>query len=176
MKERIKRILPKQHQLKQYKSLNVFGEMLHHPNLWRFNRNSIALAFAVGLFFAWVPVPFQMALAAGVALIVHSNLPISMALVWITNPVTMPPLYYFAYKVGAKLLHIPTQKFKFELSFEWLFSTLKDIWKPFLFGCGVIGIFSAVIGYFAVHALWRYSVARNWRLRQVKRIKAAELD
>jgi uncharacterized protein (DUF2062 family) len=49
----------------------------------------------VGLFCAFIPVPFQMLLAAPSAIIFSANLPVSIALVWITNPITMPPIFFF---------------------------------------------------------------------------------
>ena len=35
----------------------IFGKLIYNPNLWHFNRHSVAKAFSVGLFFAWIPVP-----------------------------------------------------------------------------------------------------------------------
>jgi uncharacterized protein (DUF2062 family) len=58
------RFLPKPQTIRDNKTLQIFGDWLHEPNLWHLNRRSVAGAFAVGLFFAWMPVPFQMALAA----------------------------------------------------------------------------------------------------------------
>jgi hypothetical protein len=41
------------------KYLGWLSKHLHHSGLWNFNRKSIAKAFAVGLFCAFIPVPFQ---------------------------------------------------------------------------------------------------------------------
>ena len=93
-KKIIKRMMPDHQTIKENKYLKIFGNLLHNANLWHLNRHSVAKAFAVGLFFAFIPVPFQMVLAAGLAIIVHANLPLSIALVWITNPLTMPFIFY----------------------------------------------------------------------------------
>lgn len=41
---------------------------------------------AVGAFYAFVPFPWQMLLAAITALWLRFNLPVAVAMVWITNP------------------------------------------------------------------------------------------
>jgi len=156
-----KRILPDPHVIMNNKSLKIFGSLLRKPNLWHFNRRSIAGAFAVGMFFAWVPVPFQMVLAAGAAIWFNTNLPMSIALVWLTNPLTMGPMFYFAYLVGTWFIGSPEMAFSFELSMDWLTSGLLAIWKPFLFGCLIIASLSSVIAYFSVNFLWRYSVRKQ---------------
>lgn len=115
-KKLIKRFMPSHDRIKQQKALKIFGSVLYNPNLWCLNRRSAAGAFAVGLFIAFVPLPSQMIMAAGVAILCGVNLPLSVALVWISNPITMPVLFYFAYRVGAWLLHCPEQDFHFELS------------------------------------------------------------
>ncbi|MCE9969096.1 DUF2062 domain-containing protein, partial [Aeromonas salmonicida] len=84
----IKRWMPDQKTLKENKRLQLFGNLLLDNNLWHLNRRSAAGAFGVGLFMAWIPVPCQMLLAAGGAIACRVNLPLAVALVWLTNPIT----------------------------------------------------------------------------------------
>jgi len=164
----IKKYLPDSHKIREHKSLKMFGSLLHEPNLWHLNRKSVSLAFAVGLFFVWVPVPFQMALAAGMAILVHSNLPISVVLVWLSNPVTMPPLFYFAYKLGAWILGSPELEFHFELSYEWLETEMLAIWKPFLTGCFTLAVLSSAAGFVSIRLLWRMSIVNYLKQKRKK--------
>lgn len=167
-KKLIKKYLPDPEALKKNKNLQFLGERLHEPNLWHLNRRSVSIAFAIGLFCAWIPTPGQMAIAAVGAFYFRGNLPISVALVWITNPLTMPPMFYFAYWVGLKLLVLPSPVIDFEFTVDNVMSGLGDIWQPFLFGCLVLGIISAVIGYFGIQGFWRYSISKQWLSRKKK--------
>ena len=170
-KRLLKKYMPDPHTIREHKSLQMFGTLLHDQNLWHFNRRSVAKAFAVGFFFMMIPVPFQMALAAGAAIIVRSNLPLSVALVWISNPLTMPPMFYFAYKVGAWVLQTPEVEFTFEPTMEWLTNGMLAIWQPFIFGCIFLGIIFSVTGYIGIRLLWRWSVVKKL---QEKRQNAAQ--
>ena len=76
-KKLIRRYLPDAHKIRDHKHLRLFGTLLHDPNLWHLNRRSVAGAFAVGLFMAFVPMPFQMIPAAALAILLRVNLPIS---------------------------------------------------------------------------------------------------
>jgi uncharacterized protein (DUF2062 family) len=137
------------------------GTLLHDPNLWHLNRRTVSGAFAIGLFVAWIPVPFQMVLAALAAILVRVNLPISAILVWISNPFTLFPMFYFAYRVGATMMGVQTLPFAFELSFDWLVTELVRVWRPFLLGCFLMGCLSALAGYATVRTLWRLYVLRR---------------
>ncbi len=167
-KKIIKRFMPDHNTIKNNKHLQIFGELLHNANLWHLNRRSVAKAFAVGLFFAFIPVPFQMILAAGIAIIVHANLPLAIALVWITNPLTMPAIFYFCYIVGTWALNAPKQEFIFEASWQWVLDSVSTIGPSFLLGCGILAITFSIIGYFSIHLLWRYSVSKEWKKRQTR--------
>lgn len=167
----LKKYTPNKDIIKKHKLLKIFGKFLHDPNLWHFNRFSVSRAMAVGLFFAWIPVPFQMSLAAFGAIIFNANLPLSVALVWLTNPITMPPLFWFSYIVGAKILNLPLKPMKFELSIDWLCSLIGDLWKPFLLGCLICAIVSAILGYIVTRLFWRYLVIKKWQERLKRRIK-----
>ena len=165
-KKLIKRLMPDHQSIKDNKHLKIFGSLLHNPHLWHMNRHSVAKAFAVGLFFAFIPVPFQMILAAGIAIMIHANLPLSIALVWITNPLTMPAIFYACYIVGTWIVGTPAQEFVFEASWQWVVESLSTIGPAFLLGCGVLAITFGIIGYLGIQALWRYSVAKAWQQRK----------
>ncbi|NKF52432.1 DUF2062 domain-containing protein [Shewanella sp. WXL01] len=164
-KKFIEKYMPNPEELKNHKYLKVFGNLLHKPNLWALNRKSAPGAFAIGLFAAWVPIPFQMILAAALAIFFNVNLPVSVALVWLTNPVTMPFMFYAAYLLGAKIMGRPEQEFHFEASWAWVESSLSTIGLPFLVGCGVLAVVSAIVGYFVMSNLWKYNVLFKWNKR-----------
>lgn len=119
----------------------------------------------------WVPIPFQMVLAAAVSIFIRSNLPISVVLVWITNPLTMAPMFYFAYALGTWMLNTPTNQFTFELSFQWLMSEMLVIWKPFLTGCFSLAAVSGIAGFFTIRMLWRLHIVRYIKQKALKRLK-----
>jgi len=164
-KKLLKKYMPSPESIKENKNLRFLGDKLHEPNLWHLNRRSVSAAFAIGLLVAWVPTPGQMLIAAVIALFFRANLPISVALVWITNPLTMAPMFYFAYLVGLWTLQQPSPDADFQFSVESLMASLSDIGGPFLLGCGILGVASAVIGYFGIRLFWRWNVVKQWKLR-----------
>jgi uncharacterized protein (DUF2062 family) len=166
----IKRYMPDHEKIRNNKQLNkVFGTLLHDPNLLHLNRRSVSMAFFVGLFMAFVPLPIQMVLAAAIAILIRCNLPIAVGLVWITNPITMPPIFYFSYKVGTWVLGTPERKFTFDLSWEWLGTKLVAIWEPFLLGCAISGLFFGLLGYVTIRLLWRLHIIKHIKERKKKR-------
>lgn len=165
-KKLIKKYTPTPEKLKSHKYLSFLNVFFGSPNLWHLNRNSVAKAFFVGLFCAFLPIPFQMVFAALLAIPFRANIPISVALVWISNPLTMPFLYYGCYKVGDFILGGTGTNFAFELSWDWVMNGMLLIWKPFLLGCFIVGLASGVLGYLGIKAYWRWYIVNKWRLRQ----------
>jgi len=165
----IKRWMPDPQKIKQHKHLRYLGSRLHEASLWHLNRRSASGAFAVGLFFAWMPVPMQMLFAALFAVFFRVNLPLSVMLVWISNPLTMPPMFYGAYLFGVKLLGAEKQRFNFEISLQWLTDSISTIGPPFLLGCVIFGALSSIVGYGAIRLLWRISVIKELNQRRKKR-------
>ena len=173
-KKTLKQILPHPTRIREIRSLHILGDWIYATNLWHINRYSASMAFFVGLFVAFMPVPGQMVLAALLAVLLGCNLPLSVSLVWITNPVTMPAIFFLAYKIGALLIDVPLKEVHFELSFYWLSHSMAKIWKPFLLGCFICGLFFGSLGYFTISMLWRWRVSQRWRHRKRQREQARE--
>lgn len=110
-----------------------------------------------------------MLLAAATAVVIRCNLPLSVALVWITNPITIPPMFYFTYQVGARLLDVPAQVDGIELSLDWLVTQAGHVWKPLLLGSLLCGVIAATAGYFLSLWLWRRQVIQRWERRRALR-------
>ncbi|RKZ34513.1 MAG: DUF2062 domain-containing protein [Gammaproteobacteria bacterium] len=165
----LKQLLPKDQKLREDQQLKLFGTLLHNPNLWHLTRSSVANAVSVGLLIAFVPAPGQMLLAAATAILIGCNLPIAVVGVWASNPLTMPPLCYGAYKVGTWLLGEVPHKVQFEISLEWLTTQLGGIWQPFLLGCLICGLAGALAGNICMRVIWRLHVRRRWHERRARR-------
>jgi len=140
------------------------------PNLWHLNRHSVGRAFIVGIFCAFLPLPFQMVIAAFIAFYANSNLPVSVGLVWISNPITIPPMFYATYQFGTYLLDIPTRTIEVELSLEWALAELNQIWQPLFVGSLTAGVIFSMIGYFAISIFWRMHIINHWKQRHERRV------
>tara|TARA_R110002110_G_scaffold66978_1_gene183135 strand:- start:235948 stop:236493 length:546 start_codon:yes stop_codon:yes gene_type:complete len=173
-KKTLKMLMPSPARMREIKSLGILGDWIYATNLWHLNRYSASMAFFVGLFVAFMPVPGQMVIAAALAVLLRCNLPLSVALVWTTNPVTMPAVYFIAYKIGAMIIDVPVKNIAFELSFHWVSNSLVMIWRPFLLGCFVCGLFFGSVGYFIISMMWRWRVSRLWRERKRQRLQRKE--
>jgi len=175
VKKYIKKYIPDHGKIKSNPQLNrIFGRLLHDPNLLHLNRHSVTGATFIGLFMAFMPIPFQMIPAATFAIIFRVNLPISIALVWISNPITMPPIFYFSYLVGTWILGTELIEIEFHVTMEWFSTRLIEIWQPFLLGSIVVGLVIAIIGTISIRLLWRLHIISNLKkrkLRQKSRIK-----
>ncbi|MEA3275937.1 MAG: DUF2062 domain-containing protein [Pseudomonadota bacterium] len=164
MKQWLKRITPDRAKIHKIQHLRVFGTLLHDPNLWHLNRRSASGAFAVGMFVMYLPPLGQMVIAAAGAIALRVNLPISVALVWLTNPLTIPPMYYFAYLVGSWILGKPVQAFEVEFWLHW--RNWLEILAPLSLGSLVCATVCSAMGYLAVQAIWRWNLVRQIRLRR----------
>jgi uncharacterized protein len=172
----LKRFIPTAAAIKSNPALHFLGDLLHDPNLFHLNRRSVSVAFFVGIFIAVaIPLPGQMAIAALAALYFRCNLPISVALVWITNPLTLPFFFYFAYVLGCFVLRIAPTRFSFELSWAWFSNELERLLPPFLLGSLLLGLILATLGYITMQLYWRWNVNRNWEKRKKMRKPAAKL-
>jgi len=175
-KKFLKRFFPSPEQIQRKRSLRFLSPLFKKPNLWHVNRRAVARAFLVGVFTAFLPLPFQMGIAAFLAFYVNANVPISLGLVWISNPVTIPPIFYATYLLGNQILGIPPGNFSIELSLDWVVSELSGLWAPLFVGSLAAGIVLSVLAYFGIHLMWRMHVAHNWKKRSLIRQRRAEQE
>jgi uncharacterized protein len=154
------------HRLKSRWFMQPFRVVLEHPVYWTLNRRNVTRAFALGLFIAYVPLPIHFLLAAILALLLRLNVPAAIAGTLLANPLTIFPLYFTAYRIGTKLLDLPTRAIAFEMTWNWVTTGLLPIWKPFLLGCIVMGILSAVAGYILLGTLWHVTLVMKYHKRK----------
>ena len=167
-KKLVRKFLPHPDVITHNRWIKMLGPRLQDPSLWHINRRSCSLAVALGVFCAFIPVPFQMVIAAIGAIWLRVNILIAVPVVWISNPITMPPMFYFCYLVGVEILDIPPRGFDFELSFDWLLNGLAAIWEPFLLGCLVVGTVAAVSSYLLMRILWHLHILSHIRERAAR--------
>ena len=94
----------KRHELSEKWFLTPFRHMLHDHRLWGIRRKNVVPSVSLGLFVACMPFPGHYLLGALLALALRINIPVAVLTTFISNPLTMGPIYYFSYKVGAFLL------------------------------------------------------------------------
>lgn len=163
-KKLIKRFLPAPHTLQNNRYLKILGKWASDPNLWFLNRHSVASAVSIGLFVGYIPLPGHMILAAIVAILLRANIAVAIAMCWVVNPLTMIPMFGFAYAIGAGFLGYSFQELDFH---SW--HVILDVWQPLSLGCFICGTVLAVAGNLLVRLYWRYAVIKSWEERQARR-------
>ncbi|HCS89551.1 MAG: DUF2062 domain-containing protein [Thiohalocapsa sp. PB-PSB1] len=166
VKRWLKGIMPEPRRILNNKHLRVFGSLLQDPNLWHLNRRSASGAFAVGLFMMFMPPLGQMFMAAAAAIKFRVNLPISVSLIWLSNPLTIPPMFYLAYVIGALLLGQPVRAFEPEFWLDW--HNWLGVVGPVLLGSLICASVCSAAGYYSIQMLWRRSLRRQIEHRRAR--------
>jgi uncharacterized protein (DUF2062 family) len=148
----------KRHQLSEQWFMTPFRHLLQDHRLWAIRRRTVVPAFAIGVFIAFLPTPGHTLMGVLLALAFRVNIPVAALATWVSNPVTMGPMYYFAYRLGRYLLGTPLQEFQFEMSWDWVTHTFLTIWQPMLLGCFILGVLAAVTSYITLDLFWRSSI------------------
>ena len=156
--------------------LAPFDHLLHDTRLWGIRRRNVVPSFSLGLFIAFLPVPGHVLIAALAALALRINIPIAALTTFVSNPLTVGPMYFLAYRVGLKLLSLQPQPFNFELSFVWISDRFLAMWQPLLLGCILLGALAALVGYFALDLLWRASLADYLAAKRESRSSDQDFD
>lgn len=156
--------------MRNVRALRLIGEVIFEENLWHINRHSVSYAALVGIFCCFLPIPFQMIPCTLLCIWLRCNIPIAIAFVWISNPLTIPPMFFFTYLLGTWILGQPTTVDTIDLSWEWLSHQFSLIWQPLLLGSVITGTFLSVTVFIGIRIYWRWRIVRYWLSRQ-KRMK-----
>lgn len=170
-----KKYLPSADTLRSNRLLRPLAPHLDKRALWRISRRGVAGGVAVGLFFG-ILVPFmQIFLAAAAAVALRVNLPVAALCTLVTNPLTFPPIYYLAYRIGdavtGRMTFLPDAAASLANGgmSGWLPQTLawvQSFGLPLAAGLTILACASAVLGYGLVQLGWR--ARRWWRPRRVR--------
>lgn len=165
-KKYFRRIAPHPDTLREHKFLSRFAPLLHDPNLWHFNRNSVARAFGLGLFAAFLPFPFQSPIAAALAIWLRGNLPLAVLMVFLTNPLTMVPIELSAYWLGQLVVPGEFKALPTPFEWSWVWDNLSSIGLPLVIGHFMLSVIGAILGYYGIQGFWRIYLSLHLKKRR----------
>jgi uncharacterized protein len=151
----------------------------------------IALGVALGVFIGMTPiVGFQMIIAVAVAAMLRANKAVCVPMVWITNPVTIVPIYAGCFALGSMVLgsasaHASREHFEHILAavepaafsrmleveyWSAILTELAQFGRELWVGCVIVGFVLGTVSYFLVRSA--VSSYRNQRTeRQAIKLK-----
>ncbi len=127
-----------------------FGQMLIRMRQLEGNPHYIALGMAVGIFVSITPIiPLQTLVAIGLAFLVRGSKSAAALGTWLSNPLTIPLVYYANYKLGCSLLGYQKtlDSIAFD-SFSQLMGLGLEVTWAMIVGGVVIGAILGVVAYF----------------------------
>lgn len=151
---------------------NRVNQVLHLED----SPHRLALGFAVGIFVAWTPtIGLQMLLAALLTWLCRANKLIAIAVVWISNPYTALPIYWFNYLVGYwcvggekvnwawfdTLLTRPEPNMGFSAYLSYAYHKMTEVAYPLILGSCLVGIVLALVSYPLILRLFKKRDLRN---------------
>ena len=148
--------------------LNKYFPRFKDRVYWAGDRQSFARAGFLGMFCMMLPVPFQMVIGTLLAYYLRANIPLATALAWITNPLTMWPIWYGGYKFGTWVFGTPdlyAQSNGIAIGSEvWFNEVFPLIWQPFFFGNILLGLLIGTVAYVFIlkfHWITAFQKVRN---------------
>ncbi len=170
-----KRILPTPESLQRRRGLRALGRYLEHrPWLWVAHRRRVALGAALGVGLGVLPLPSQMVLAAVAAILFRVNAGAAVAATWLTNPLTLVPIWSFAVFLGRLVLpgspqvsEVSRLDLNWTQPLSWLpqfGDWLLSLGPPLMVGLPMAGVVLGTATYFVVFwAWWALISLERWR-------------
>lgn len=168
--------MPSRESLEQSRLLRPVAHRVLAPELWRFTRRSVPRGVALGLLvgiFLLIP-GLQMAGAAMLAFPVRANVPIAVAMTFLSNPATTPLIVAGSIYVGNQTLQRHSDVGHILLMIDqqadwrqWLGWLLSDAAPSLLMGLFVVSVVTAAVGYLVAGTVWRAWIGRKWTRRRV---------
>lgn len=177
-----RRILPTPETLRATPGLGWLGRYLHkRPWLWAANRRRVAMGAALGLGFGVIPIPSQMAIAGAAAVALRANVGAAVAATWLTNPLTLVPIWSLAIFLGNAVLpgaqplsEISVLELSWQQPASWLpafWSWVSSLGPSLLVGLPLAGLLLGGLLYGLIYLVWGWVIQweRRRRLRQRKK-------
>ena len=131
----------------------VLHRLLHADD----SPHKLALGVAVGVFVAFTPtVGLQMVIAGFLSWLLGANKAVSLPMVWISNPATLIPLYWYCYRIGCAILALDP------IGHEWWeqlamppvgwWAKAHFYWSRFLEIAGPVWLGGCVVGFVCAYA------------------------
>ncbi|MEE4113221.1 MAG: DUF2062 domain-containing protein [Desulfobacteraceae bacterium] len=142
-----------------------FGQMLVRIRQLEGNPHALALGMAVGIFVSITPIiPLQTIVAIALAFLVRGSKSAAVLGTWLSNPLTIPVVYYANYKLGCMLLGYQNtlDSIAFD-SFSQLMGLGLEVTWAMIVGGVVIG---AILGVAAYFITFRVFITIRRRARQ----------
>ena len=163
MIQRLRALAPSREQLEGNPWLRRLAPYLADPKLWCWSRRGVALGMAIGLFIGFLIPIAQILLAATAAVVLRANVPIAAAGTLVTNPLTVPAIYYAAYQLGAWATgSSATAAVSWTDPFSVL-ESLGSIGLPLFTGLAITAILAAIGSYLLISQIWIWHVAAKRR-------------
>ena len=166
------RHIPTRETIGEYRLLRPFAGHLTHPSLWRMTRRSVPRGVALGLFVA-VIIPFMhTVIAALLAIPTRANVAVAAVFTLVVNPLTIPPMYYAAYRIGSWELHHdsplldPRAAERFSSELSRLLFWVHHASGPIAVGILTIAAILASVGYLTASFVWAWWSRSRWKHRR----------
>jgi uncharacterized protein (DUF2062 family) len=167
--------IPTRETIHRYRLLRPFARHLSRPELWRMTRRSVPRAVALGLGIGVIIPIMHVVIAALLAIPTRANVAIAAAFTLVVNPLTIPPMYYAAYRIGSWELHhdaklvdpSAAERASGELA-RFLF-WIHEASGPIALGVLTIAVAAAAFGYVLSALIWRGWLQSKWRARRQAR-------
>ena len=169
------RHIPTRETVQRHRLLRPFARHLSQPALWRLTKRSVPRGVALGLFVGVIIPVMHTVIAAIFAIPTRANIAVTAAFTLVVNPLTIPFMYFAAYRIGSWELHhdaslvnpAAAERFSSELSrmLFWIHQASGSI----AIGVLTIAVAAAAIGYFGSAVVWRLWIGTRWRRRSKAR-------
>jgi uncharacterized protein (DUF2062 family) len=145
-----------------------------------FKREPLARGFAYGLFCSLIPGPLQMLGALVLSAKYKGNVIAAFIATFVSNPITILPLYVLAFLIGAAVIpgqqelapfaSVTNHAFGSTDFFIALTAWMQTLGWPLVVGLPILGGVMAMNGYVIVQILWLWPV---WlRLRRMRKMRS----